>query len=55
MTKGNGCAACGKPSETRCSGCHLVFYCSREHQVSQNHKKLQQTFYQRYPVIAMWL
>ncbi|XP_017777961.1 PREDICTED: protein msta [Nicrophorus vespilloides] len=26
------CAVCQKPAQQKCSGCHLVYYCSKEHQ-----------------------
>jgi len=32
------CAQCGGPANQRCTGCHITFYCSREHQ-KQHWKK----------------
>ena len=28
------CAACGKPSKTKCAGCKIVYYCGRDCQAS---------------------
>lgn len=32
------CAHCGGPANQRCTGCHITFYCSRDHQ-KQNWKR----------------
>nr|CAD7592758.1 unnamed protein product [Timema genevievae] len=28
------CAVCMRPANQRCSGCHVIYYCSRDHQKS---------------------
>lgn len=46
MSEETKCEVCQKPASNRCSGCHFVHYCSREHQKSdwKQHKKFCKPF-----------
>ncbi|XP_056644380.1 uncharacterized protein LOC130450172 isoform X2 [Diorhabda sublineata] len=46
MSEETKCQVCRKPASNRCSGCHFVHYCSKEHQKSdwKQHKKYCKPF-----------
>lgn len=41
MEEINKCAICKKTANQKCGGCHLIYYCTKEHQKTdwKNHKK----------------